>query len=180
MADTPAPTAVENVPLAVAFEPNAEEFPAVAAAFVPHWHELLVLRALEGLALGGVPAVAMAWLAEEMHPDGLGLAMGLYVGGTAIGGMAGRVITGVLTDLFGWRIAVAAIGALGIGSMLAFRALLPPSRHFVPKKGLGFAHHRAALLRHFARPGLPPVSRSCPTSDFPSFISVSWRSTTTP
>jgi MFS transporter, YNFM family, putative membrane transport protein len=127
----------------------------LAAAFVPHWHELLILRTLEGLALGGVPAVAMAWLAEEMHPDGLGLAMGLYVGGTAIGGMAGRVITGILTDLLGWRVAVGTIGVLGIASMLAFRALLPPSRHFVPKPGLGFAHHRAALLKHFARPGLP-------------------------
>jgi MFS transporter, YNFM family, putative membrane transport protein len=134
---------------------TASSLLTLATAFVPHWHELLVLRTLVGLALGGVPAVAMAWLAEEMHPDGLGLAMGLYVGGTAIGGMAGRVITGVLTDLFGWRVAVGVIGALGIGSMLAFRALLPPSRHFVPKKGLGFAHHRAALLKHFARPGLP-------------------------
>lgn len=134
---------------------TASSLLTLATAFVPHWHELLVLRTLQGLALGGVPAVAMAWLAEEMHPDGLGLAMGLYVGGTAIGGMAGRVITGIVTDLFGWRVAMAAIGALGIASMLAFRALLPPSRHFVPKKGLGFAHHRAALLKHFARPGLP-------------------------
>jgi MFS transporter, YNFM family, putative membrane transport protein len=134
---------------------SASALLTLAAAFVPHWHELLVLRTLEGLALGGVPAVAMAWLAEEMHPDGLGLAMGLYVGGTAIGGMAGRVITGVMTDLFGWRVAVGVIGALGIASMLAFRALLPPSRHFVPKKGLGFAHHRTALLQQFARPGLP-------------------------
>jgi MFS transporter, YNFM family, putative membrane transport protein len=134
---------------------TASSLLTLAAAFVPHWHELLVLRTLEGLALGGVPAVAMAWLAEEMHPDGLGLAMGLYVGGTAIGGMAGRVITGILTDLLGWRVAVGAIGLLGIASMLAFRALLPPSRHFVPKPGLGFAHHRAALLKHFARPGLP-------------------------
>ena len=127
----------------------------LATAFVPHWHQLLVLRTLEGIALGGVPAVAMAWLAEEMHPDGLGLSMGLYVGGTAIGGMAGRVITGIVTDLFGWRAAVAVIGVLGLLSMLAFRSLLPPSRHFAPKRGLGFAHHRAALLRHFARPGLP-------------------------
>ena len=129
----------------------------LAAAFVPHWNELLVLRTLQGIALGGVPAVAMAWLAEEIHPDGLGLAMGLYIGGTAIGGMSGRVITGVATDLFGWRVAMAVIGVLGIASMLAFRTLLPPSRHFVPKQGLGIAHHRAALLKQFARPGLPAL-----------------------
>jgi YNFM family putative membrane transporter len=126
----------------------------LAAAFAPHWHQLLVLRALEGLALGGVPAVAMAYLAEEVHPDGLGLAMGLYVGGTAIGGMAGRVITGGVADVFSWRIAVGTIGVLGLLSMLAFRTLLPPSRHFVPRHGLGFSHHRTALVEHLGKPGL--------------------------
>lgn len=120
----------------------------IGAAFAPHWHQMLVLRALVGLALGGVPAVAMAYLAEEVHPGGLGLAMGLYVGGTAIGGMAGRVITGVLADLFTWRVAVGAIGVLGLASTLAFRALLPPSRHFTPHRGLDLAHHRASLARH--------------------------------
>ncbi|HEY1999444.1 MFS transporter [Paraburkholderia sp.] len=129
----------------------------VAVSVAPQWHQLLLLRALEGLALGGVPAVAMAYLAEEVHPDGLGLAMGLYVGGTAIGGMAGRVITGIVADLFSWRVAIGTIGVLGILSMLAFRALLPPSRHFVPRRGLGFTHHWAALARQFRRPGLPPL-----------------------
>ncbi|WP_429558715.1 MFS transporter [Paraburkholderia youngii] len=127
----------------------------IGVSVAPHWNQLLVLRTLEGLALGGVPAVAMAYLAEEVHPDGLGLAMGLYVGGTAIGGMAGRVITGVVADLFSWRVAIGTIGVLGLLSMLAFRALLPPSRHFVPRRGLGFAHHRTLLLRQFTRPGLP-------------------------
>jgi YNFM family putative membrane transporter len=127
----------------------------IGVSISPQWHQLLVLRALEGLALGGVPAVAMAYLAEEVHPDGLGLAMGLYVGGTAIGGMAGRVITGIVADLFSWRVAIGTIGVLGILSMLAFRSLLPPSRHFVPRRGLGFTHHRSALVRQFRRPGLP-------------------------
>jgi MFS transporter, YNFM family, putative membrane transport protein len=129
----------------------------IGVSIAPQWHQLLVLRTLEGLALGGVPAVAMAYLAEEVHPDGLGLAMGLYVGGTAIGGMAGRVITGAVADLFSWRVAIGTIGVLGILSMLAFRALLPPSRHFVPRRGLGFAHHRSALFKQFTRPGLPSL-----------------------
>jgi YNFM family putative membrane transporter len=120
----------------------------VIAAFLPNWHALLVVRALEGLALGGVPAVAMAYLAEEVEPEGLGLAMGLYVGGTAIGGMAGRVISGVLADLFSWRVAIGGIGALGLLATLAFRALLPPSRRFVPRRGMGFRHHRSALAAH--------------------------------
>jgi YNFM family putative membrane transporter len=134
---------------------TASSLLALAVAFVPHWNQLLVLRTLAGLALGGVPAVAMAYLAEEVHPDGLGLAMGLYVGGTAVGGMSGRVITGIATDLLGWRAAVGTIAVLGLLSTLAFRSLLPPSRHFVPRAGLGFAHHRAALAKHLRSPGLP-------------------------
>jgi MFS transporter, YNFM family, putative membrane transport protein len=133
---------------------TASSLLTVAAAFTPQWGTLLLLRALEGIALGGVPAVAMAYLAEEVHPDGLGLAMGLYVGGTAIGGMAGRVITGIVADLFSWRVSIGTIGVLGILSMLAFRALLPPSRHFVPRRGLSFAHHRGALITHLKRPAL--------------------------
>ncbi|MBP2442668.1 MFS family permease [Rhizobium leguminosarum] len=40
----------------------------IATAFAPDWHLLLVIRALQGLVLGGVPAVAMAYLAEEIDP----------------------------------------------------------------------------------------------------------------
>ncbi len=68
----------------------------IVAAFAPSWPVFLLLRALEGVALGGVPAVAMTYLAEETDPGSLGLAMGIYVGATAVGGMGGRVITGLV------------------------------------------------------------------------------------
>ena len=126
----------------------------IIAAFLPSWHALLFVRALEGLALGGVPAVAMAYLAEEVQPEGLGLAMGLYVGGTAIGGMAGRVISGILADMFSWRVAIGGIGVLGLLATVAFRLLLPPSRRFVPRAGMGFRHHRVALAGHLKNRGL--------------------------
>ncbi|MDR5835333.1 MFS transporter [Caballeronia sp. LZ034LL] len=127
----------------------------VLAAVLPDWHALLIVRALAGFALGGVPAVAMAYLAEEVHPKGLGLAMGLYVGGTAVGGMAGRVISGVLADLFGWRVAIGGIGVLGLLAMLIFRALLPPSQRFQPRRGVGFTQHRRSLAGHVRHRGLP-------------------------
>jgi MFS transporter, YNFM family, putative membrane transport protein len=124
-------------------------------AMLPDWHALLLVRALAGFALGGVPAVAMAYLAEEVAPEGLGLAMGLYVGGTAIGGMAGRVISGILADFFGWRVAIGGIGVLGLLATLAFRSLLPPSRRFKPRRGVGFHHHRRSLTAHLTHRGLP-------------------------
>jgi len=102
------------------------------SAFVTDWHQLLILRALAGLAFGGLPAIAMAYLSEEMHPNALGLAMGLYIGGSALGGMSGRLFTGILTDLVSWRFAVAVIGAIGLAGAMLFWRILPPSLHFRP------------------------------------------------
>lgn len=120
----------------------------IAAAFAPVWPLLLLARAAEGLVLGGVPAVAMAYLAEEIDPASLGFAMGLYIAGTAFGGMAGRVLTGLLAADLGWRPALAVIGALGLAAAIGFRALLPASRFFVPRRGLGLRHHLRAWGGH--------------------------------
>ncbi len=124
-------------------------------AFAPSWPVLLLGRALEGAALGGAPAVAMAYLAEEIHPRGLGLAMGLYVGGTAIGGMTGRIVAGLVAGPFGWRAALGAVGLLGLLAAAGFALLLPASRNFAPGPRLALGAHGAALARHFGRPGLP-------------------------
>jgi YNFM family putative membrane transporter len=127
----------------------------VLAACAPTWSLLLLARGLEGIALGGAPAVAMAYLAEEIEPQALGFAMGLYIGGTALGGMAGRVLTGIAADLGGWRIALAAIGALGLASAFGFVALLPASRNFVRRPGLNAAYHLSAWGGHLSAKGLP-------------------------
>lgn len=129
----------------------------IAAALMPNWYGLLAARALEGLALGGVPAVAMAYLAEEIHPRGLGYAMGLYVGGTAFGGMMGRVGMSLLGEFLSWQQAMAAIGAIDLAAAIAFVLLLPRSRRFVRKAGRGASHHLALWRGHLAHPLLPSV-----------------------
>lgn len=100
-------------------------------ALVPDWTMLLVLRALLGITLSGLPAVAMTYLSEEMHPESIGLGMGLYISGNAIGGMGGRLVAGVLADFVGWRWGVATVGLIGLVSGLVFWRSLPPSRHHV-------------------------------------------------
>ena len=127
----------------------------IAAAFAPAWHWLLLLRALEGAALGGVPAVAMAYLAEEIEPSGLGQAMGLYVSGTAVGGMSGRVITGFLSEEFGWRAALGGVGSLGLLLALGFALLLPRPRNFVRGPWFEPGHHLRAWGRHIFHGRLP-------------------------
>ncbi|HEU4376867.1 MAG TPA: MFS transporter, partial [Telluria sp.] len=59
----------------------------LACAFAQNYAQLLVLRGLLGVALGGMPAIAMAYLGEEIEGPSLGLSMGLYIGGSAFGGM---------------------------------------------------------------------------------------------
>jgi MFS transporter, YNFM family, putative membrane transport protein len=104
---------------------------AVACAVAPTWEVLLGLRLLQGVTLAGLPAVATAYLREELHPGTHARAAGVYIGGTAIGGMTGRLVTGPIADLAGWRWALAAIAVVGLGCVVVVRLLLPASRHFV-------------------------------------------------
>jgi YNFM family putative membrane transporter len=126
----------------------------LACAVAPTWGVLLVARGIEGLVLGGVPAVAMAYLAEESPPDRLGFAMGLYVSGTAFGGMTGRVAMGVMTQLSSWRVALGVISVVDLVAAVAFVLLLPPSRHFVRRTGLALSTHLDAWRGHLSQPGL--------------------------
>lgn len=95
------------------------------------WHGILVMRALIGLSLSGVAAVGMTYLSEEIHPSFVAF-HGLYISGNSIGGMSGRLLSGVFTDFFNWRIALAVIGCFALASALMFWKILPESRHFRP------------------------------------------------
>ncbi|MFW0698189.1 MFS transporter [Pantoea sp. R13S299] len=102
------------------------------SATMTSWHGILIMRGLMGLSLSGVAAVGMTYLSEEMDAQVVAFSMGLYISGNSIGGMSGRLLSGVLTDLFSWRIAVAVIGCFSLASALMFWKILPASRHFRP------------------------------------------------
>ena len=105
----------------------------LASALMPSWEGVLITRALVGLSLSGLAAVAMTYLSEEIHPGHIGLAMGLYIAGNAIGGMSGRVITGVLIDYVSWHVALMVVGGLALIAAAVFWRILPPSRNFRPR-----------------------------------------------
>lgn len=127
---------------------------SICAALVTDFTQLLVLRALLGAALAGLPAAAMAYLGEEVAPNAQGRAMGLYIAGNALGGMSGRVLAALLTEWGSWRIALAVLGVLGVLAAVLFWRRLPPSRHFRPRPAsLGRIAHDARGL--FGDAGLP-------------------------
>lgn len=114
---------------------------------------LLAVRLVQGVVMAGVPAVAMAYLNEEIEPRAIGSAMGLYIAGNACGGMSGRILTAVLTELMGWRAAVIGIGLLSLLLAIWFLVLLPPSRHF-QRRSLQLGALTSSLFGHVRNRGL--------------------------
>jgi MFS transporter, YNFM family, putative membrane transport protein len=136
----------------------ASALSTIACALVGGFAELVALRGVLGIVLAGLPAVAMTYLSEEIDPKSLGYSMGLYIAGTALGGMVGRIAAGILSDMVSWRFAMAVIGAVALLIAVEFTRSLPASQNFRPRAQplrdifAGAAQHvrDGALLRLFA------------------------------
>ena len=126
---------------------------ALASAAGTELTTLLGMRLLQGVAMAGVPAVAMAYLNEEIEPRAVGSAMGLYIAGNACGGMSGRILTAWLAEMMTWRTAVIGIGLLSLLLGMLFLYLLPPSRNF-QRRPLHLGQLTASLFGHLRNPGL--------------------------
>ena len=113
---------------------------------------LLSIRLVQGIVLAGVPAVAMAYLNDEMSPRAIGAAMGLYIAGNACGGMVGRILTSLLVEIFSWRQTVALIGLMAL-LLSALFWMLPPSRNF-HRQPFRMKQLSATLVNHLRESGL--------------------------
>lgn len=120
----------------------------------PGFTTLLVLRSLEGLALGGVPALAVAYLAEEIHVRHVSLAAAIYISGTTVGGLLGRVVTGPFADLGGWRLGVTAGGVLSAIAAIVAITLIPRAQGWVRPVGRPTTSVREGVLANLRDPGM--------------------------
>jgi YNFM family putative membrane transporter len=121
--------------------------------FSPTYPVLLVLRALQGLAVAGLPAVAVAYLADEVHPRALGGAVGLFIAGNGLGGLTGRMLAGFATDLGGWHAGLAAVALLALACAIAFVVLLPGQRH-ARQTPISAARLAGSVRDHLGTPAL--------------------------
>ncbi|OBX35739.1 inner membrane transport protein YnfM [Halomonas elongata] len=85
---------------------------SIALAFAPGFETLLILRAVQGFVLGGLPAVAIAWMGDEFDRPALLSAVGLYIGANTLGGIGGRVIGGSMAEIGGVSASFLTVGAL--------------------------------------------------------------------
>lgn len=126
---------------------------AVASAWAPTFELVLGLRFLEGVALGGVPALAMAYLSEEVDEQARTIAAGWFVAGTTVGGLLGRVVATPIADALSWRAGMTAVAVLAAIAATTFVLTAPPERRFVrldPRHG---DTRTARLLRTLRDPG---------------------------
>lgn len=131
----------------------AASFITIVLAFSPSFEILLLLRVIQGIVFAGIPAIAMAYLGEEMDPSSLGIAMGLYISGNTVGGLSGRIIMGTVTDLFSWQVGMLFLGILSLIVSFFFVWALPASQHFEPRP-LQLASLTKSLFSHLKDPGL--------------------------
>ncbi len=90
----------------------------------------LILRSLTGFGLAGTYMPGLKMVSSRFGPEERGEAVGLYVGAFSLGTALSLYVSGLLTGLFHWRVAmlVTSLGPLA-GGLLAWRILddMPPA-----------------------------------------------------
>ena len=99
--------------------------PTLAAAVAPGFGVLLVLRACQGLLIPGLTAVAVALLGDHYGEAALGGRVASWIGATVVGGLSGRVVSGLLAAWFDWHAPFVLFGLLTAASAFILAKTLP-------------------------------------------------------
>lgn len=99
----------------------------------PSFPVLLVMRAVQGVAVAGFAGVAAAYLADAVGTARLPAAVGAMIAGNSVGGMLGRLGAGFAAGPMGWHGALLAVAVLSLLCAL-FAALTLPRDH-APEPG---------------------------------------------
>lgn len=81
---------------------------------------LLAIRALQGILIPAVLTSLMSYISFITPKEKVQQAIGYYIGATILGGFIGRLLSGLLSDFFGWRLFFV---LLGIALIVMFGAL---------------------------------------------------------
>lgn len=117
------------------------------SGLAPEFWQVLVARAVVGVALAGIVAVAMGHIGDEVPASRVSTSIGIYVSGTTLGGLSGRLFPSLLDDVANWRVGVVGFAVAAAIVSLAFVLLLPPAAHFTPAPPR-LSHHLAAISEH--------------------------------
>jgi MFS transporter, YNFM family, putative membrane transport protein len=130
----------------------AVSVPTVMVTFAAGVHDFAIWRFVQGLFLPAIFAVTVAYIGDEWPPQEVAGVAGVYVTGASLGGFAGRMVPGALSDLIGWRSSFDLLAAMTFAAAIAIVFILPRERRFVRSRG--FADSAAQMLRHLRNPRL--------------------------
>jgi YNFM family putative membrane transporter len=125
--------------------------PTLACAFAPSFGVLLAMRALQGLLIPGVTALAVAYIGDQFAAADLGALVGSFISATVAGGLIGRVVSGLIADVFSWRAAFVLFATVTLLSGALIGLALPRDR-VATARGWGAAYR--SMGAHLGNPRL--------------------------
>ncbi|NDK30927.1 MFS transporter [Nesterenkonia haasae] len=107
---------------------------SVLTVIMPTFALALTMRFVEGVMLGGVPALAVAYLSEEVSPRVAAVAAGTYISGTTAGGLSGRLLAAPVGEQLGWKPGMLTVTGLAVACVAVFVLTAPRARNFTPRR----------------------------------------------
>lgn len=105
----------------------------VVIAVAPWWWLIVLVRFGQGVGMAGVIVSAMAWVVDHALPGAVTRMGALYISGTTVGGMTGRILSGLISQWFdSWRFGILVtsvmLAAAGAGAHLLLPRTAPIPR----------------------------------------------------
>ncbi len=102
---------------------------ALAGALAQSFGALIVARVIQGAGAGLVSPAALAGAVSGFPPERRGSALGIWGASAGMSNLAGPLLGGLLTVVFGWRANWWALLPLAAAAAIAIARLLPPIVH---------------------------------------------------
>lgn len=113
----------------------------ITFSFTSSYFWLLNIRGFQGLIVPVVLTGIMSYISQISTKENVTSAIGAYVGVTIIGGFLGRFLSGLFTDIFGWRIFFLLVGILLLmAAFLVFKFSSNISASLIKPKLKDIAH----------------------------------------
>ena len=93
-------------------------------SFSDSYITLLTIRAVQGCLIPAILTSIMSYISYSSKDDRVQHAIAAYIGATIAGGFLGRFLSGLLTDLYGWRLFFFLLGVLLIVSSLLLKGMV--------------------------------------------------------
>lgn len=110
-------------------------------------HQLIFFRFFAGIFTPGVIAVVLSYISEESPTGKVSFVTSLYVTGTVLGGLTGRLSSAFIADHLSWRFSFFFLATLTLAGAVMTLIFLPRSRNFTTHARLADA--LPAMIRHF-------------------------------